>query len=72
MIDIEFARPQKIEKQIRKNKREMGPQDVVVHDVFGEGIIINMDDKTMLVAFTFPHGTKTISLSYAGLKRKEP
>lgn len=57
--------------QARKNKRELRSQDIVVHEVFGEGILINLKDNKATIAFNYPHGTKTLSLEYAVIKRKE-
>lgn len=46
--------------------------DIVMHDDFGEGIVIvtNRDDDTIRVAFNYPHGTKTLSLKFANLQKK--
>ncbi|QIK69676.1 UvrD-helicase domain-containing protein [Erysipelothrix sp. HDW6C] len=44
--------------------------DVVVHDEFGEGIVIRVEDETMRVAFNFPYGTKTISRKFKGVRKK--
>ena len=68
---LEIERPQTQKKQVRKNRRELSASDVVVHDFFGEGIVINLNEETMLVAFDYPHGMKTISLGFDGIKRKE-
>ncbi|CAM3592463.1 ATP-dependent helicase [Erysipelothrix urinaevulpis] len=56
--------------QIREHRRSIEIMDVVIHEVFGEGIVINIEDDKMTVAFNFPHGTKTIAMSFAGIKRK--
>ena len=45
--------------------------DVVIHDDFGEGIVIRVEDDTIRVAFNFPHGTKTLSRKFKGIRRKE-
>lgn len=54
-------------KRLRFKKGE-----IVIHDEFGEGIIIasNDDENTLRIAFNFPHGTKTISNKFAGLSKK--
>lgn len=69
--NFEFTQPATKVKQVRKNKRALQAADIVIHDKFGEGIILQLNESTMSVAFNFPHGQKTISLQYDGLKRKE-
>ena len=44
--------------------------DLVVHDDFGEGIVLNVDDTSVKIAFNYPHGTKTILKQFAGLRLK--
>ncbi len=54
-------------KRVRYKKGE-----VVIHDEFGEGIVIvvNDDENTLRIAFNFPHGTKTISNKFSGIHKK--
>ncbi len=44
--------------------------DLVVHDDFGEGIILAVDDETVKVAFNYPFGTKVINKFFVGLRLK--
>lgn len=60
-------------KGLSVNKRvRYKRSDVVIHDEFGEGIVIalNDDENTMRVAFNFPHGTKTLSTRFTGIRKK--
>lgn len=54
-------------KRLRFKKGE-----IAMHDEFGEGIVIsvNDDENTLRIAFNFPHGTKTISNKFSGLHKK--
>ena len=53
--------------------KKLKKADLVIHDDFGEGIVISVDEDadTMRIAFNFPHGTKTISRKFTGLRKKE-
>lgn len=51
-------------------KLKLKPADVIVHDDFGEGIVIQVTEDTFKIAFSYPHGTKTISRMYAGVRLK--
>lgn len=44
--------------------------DLVVHDDFGEGIVISVDDTSVKIAFNHPFGIKTIMKQFAGLRLK--
>lgn len=54
---------------IRKNNK-FKKGNIVVHTEFGEGIIINVEDEMMRVAFNFPYGTRTISKKFQGIALK--
>ncbi|MDE8055349.1 UvrD-helicase domain-containing protein [Erysipelothrix rhusiopathiae] len=63
-----FEKASGLSKLKKKIKFKSGDQ--VVHDDFGEGIVIRVDDDTIKIAFNFPHGTKVISRKYAGIRLK--
>ena len=46
-------------------------QDVVVHDLFGEGVVLKIDDDIATIAFKFPYGVKQISAYHPSLKPKK-
>lgn len=45
------------------------PGDLCIHDVFGKGVIIAVNGRTVDVAFEVPHGIKTLLGSHQKLKR---
>ena len=47
------------------------PTDVVVHDFFGEGVVISVAKDTLTIAFSYPHNLKTIAKHFKGLRKKE-
>ena len=53
-----------------KKKMKFKPTDQVVHDEFGEGIVISIDDNVVRIAFNFPHGLKVISRAFQGIRLK--
>ncbi|AMC92642.1 ATP-dependent DNA helicase PcrA [Erysipelothrix larvae] len=55
---------------ITRAKNNYRPGDLIVHDEFGEGIVISIDEDTVKIAFKFPFGTKTISRMFAGIRLK--
>ncbi|HLV50026.1 MAG TPA: ATP-dependent helicase, partial [Erysipelothrix sp.] len=54
----------------KKDKLRIKPADVVVHDDFGEGIVLSLDEDKVKVAFNYPFGTKIIMQDFAGLRLK--
>lgn len=44
--------------------------DIVLHDDFGEGFVLQVNDETVKIAFNHPFGTKTISKGFSGLRLK--
>ena len=63
----------KVEEQVREDKflgyYNIG--DRVIHEEFGEGKVIDMDDDDLKIDFGEKHGRKWLSLTYARLKKKE-
>ena len=45
--------------------------DLVEHGIFGEGVIIRVEQKTLTIAFAAPHGIKKILATHAALHKKE-
>ena len=69
---VETAQDKKIKEpriKPRANARYK-PADVVVHDDFGEGIVLSVDGASVKIAFNYPFGTKTILKQFAGLRLK--
>jgi len=46
------------------------PGDMVVHDVFNEGIVIKVDGGLVDIAFSHPHGVKTIMAHHPSIHKK--
>ncbi len=44
--------------------------DKVIHDKFGEGIVINVQQGMAQIAFAYPHGVKKIMAGHPSLKKK--
>lgn len=51
--------------------RKFRPGESVVHDGYGEGVVISQKDNVVKVAFAHPVGLKQISSAYDGLQRKK-
>ena len=45
--------------------------DTIVHDVFGEGVVLKIEDDIATIAFSFPYGVKQISAHHPSLKLKK-
>ena len=41
-----------------------------MHDKFGEGIVINVQQGMAQIAFAYPHGVKKIMAGHPSLKKK--
>ena len=55
---------------IYENRSQFRNGDQVTHTVFGDGIIIDITDSIMIVAFPVPIGVKSISLQFEGIRKK--
>jgi len=57
-------------KPASKSKYKVG--DAVVHDIFGEGVILSINENNIGdIAFGYPHMTKKIALDFPKLHKKE-
>ena len=45
--------------------------DVVIHKFFGEGVVTNADNGYITVAFSYPHGIKTIKADHPSIRKKK-
>ncbi len=59
-----FNKPQAPQKRVRYRKG-----DKVEHTMYGEGIIIAVEDNNLKIAFAFPYGIKKIVSTFAGIKK---
>ena len=55
---------------ILKTKILFKENDTVIHDVFGEGIVLKIEDDIATIAFSFPYGVKQISAFHPSIKLK--
>lgn len=53
----------------QKSKYRNG--DIVIHKVFGEGVVISIDGPVLSIAFPHPHGIKKIASTFPGIRKKE-
>lgn len=44
--------------------------DVVIHKIFGEGVVVKCDGDFVTVAFSYPYGTKTIKADHPSIRKK--
>lgn len=44
--------------------------DVVIHKIFGEGVVVKCDGDFVTVAFSYPHGTKIIKADHPSIRKK--
>ena len=44
--------------------------DVVIHKIFGEGVVVKCDGDFVTVAFSYPHGIKTIKADHPSIRKK--
>ena len=59
------------EKQLdRIVKPQFSKGDVVVHEKFGEGIVLKCDGNIAEIAFAYPHGVKKMLAGHPSLKKK--
>ncbi len=62
------VREYKIDEKI-KNKSDLKKGDKVVHDSFGQGIIIKIEGPIAQIAFAHPYGIKKILASHPSIKK---
>ncbi|HBD73977.1 MAG TPA: hypothetical protein DC003_00240 [Acholeplasmataceae bacterium] len=71
-----FLREMKQEKKIeaspsvQRQKTYLSKGDKVTHTVFGDGVVITMDEDIATIAFPAPHGIKKIVENHPALKKK--
>ena len=58
------------EESVLKEDIKFKEKDVIVHDVFGEGIVLKIEDGVVTIAFNFPYGVKQLSAYHPSIKLK--
>ena len=56
-------------KNVVSEDVDYGPGDKIVHDVFGEGIIISIDGSVVSIAFAHPYGVKKLLKGHKSIKK---
>ncbi len=59
-----------ISSSVQQQKTYLSKGDKVTHTVFGDGVVITMDEDVATIAFPAPHGIKRIVESHPALKKK--
>ncbi len=73
VFDIPFtAKISSIEpkKEAPRRPSRYRKSDVVIHKIFGEGVVVKCDGDFVTVAFSYPHGTKTIKADHPSIRKK--
>ena len=69
--DTQSPQEKVFEKFQKGNQKiKVKPADEVVHDDFGSGIVLAVNEDTVKIAFNYPFGTKVIARNFAGLRLK--
>ena len=50
-----------------KDKIKVG--DKVIHDIYGEGMVVSLENKILSIAFSYPHGIKKILSGHQSIKK---
>lgn len=61
--------PQRIKEKPKNNIYRNG--DIVIHKIYGEGVVIGNDNGVLQIAFAFPHGIKKILAGHPSISLKE-
>ena len=56
---------------MKRKPVDVHPGDIMVHDDFGEGVVISVNGNFGDIAFAYPFMTKTMSLNFPKLHKKE-
>ena len=59
----------KVIKNVIDEDVDYGPGDKIIHDVFGEGVIISIDGSVVSIAFAHPHGVKKLLKGHKSIKK---
>ena len=59
-----------ISSSVQQQKTYLSKGDKVTHTVFGDGVVITMDEDVATIAFPAPHGIKKIVENHPALKKK--
>lgn len=57
-------------KEVPRRPSRYRKSDVVIHKIFGEGVVVKCDGDFVTVAFSYPHGTKIIKADHPSIRKK--
>lgn len=57
-------------KEVPRRPSRYRKSDVVIHKIFGEGVVVKCDGDFVTVAFSYPYGTKTIKADHPSIRKK--
>ncbi len=69
IFDEDIVSERKMEKPKDSDTYRNG--DIVIHKVYGEGVIIGIDNGVLQIAFSHPHGIKKILASHPSIRKKK-
>ena len=58
-----------IKKNVICDDVDYGPGDKIIHDVFGEGVIISVEGSVVSIAFAHPYGVKKLLKGHKSIKK---
>lgn len=53
------------------NKEIYRVNDKIIHNIFGEGVVVANNGGILTIAFAFPHGVKKIASTFKGIRKKK-
>ena len=59
----------KTNKKIKESNETYETGELVVHDIFGEGVIVSVDKNILTIAFAHPHGIKKIMKNHTSIRK---
>ncbi len=74
-IDDEFIHKEKFtNKKVMNNVDQYAEYvigDKVIHDIYGEGVIVSIDNSILTIAFSHPHGIKKMIKGHKSIKKEK-
>lgn len=55
----------------KQSKEIYRVNDKVIHNIFGEGVVVANVNDILTIAFAYPHGVKKIASSFKGIRKKK-
>jgi len=68
LLKVNVKKPSRIERSVNLDV-DYGEGDKIVHDVFGEGVIISIEGSVVTAAFALPYGIKKLLKGHKSIKK---